>query len=67
MSTQPALPPWLPLNVVHAHTWVEEGIEGTEGGREGDLAAGRSLLQSIEKEFLHPATFKQGCSLPCFR
>ena len=58
MSTQPALLPWLPLNVVHAHTWVEEGIEGTEGGREGDLAAGRSLLQSIEKEFLHPATFK---------
>ena len=58
MSTQPALLPRLPLNVVHAHTWVEEGIEGTEGGREGDLAAGRSLLQSIEKEFLHPATFK---------
>ena len=36
----------------------EEGIEGTEGGREGDLAAGRSLLQSIEREFLHSGTFK---------
>ena len=57
MSTQPALLPWLPLNVVHAHTWVEEGSgEGIEGRM--DIAAGRSLLQSIEKEFLHPATFK---------
>ena len=47
MSTQPALLPWLPLNVVHAHTWVEEGIEGRM-----DIAAGRSLLRSSEKEFL---------------
>ena len=51
-----------------ACTRLGRGGDRGDGGREeGDLAAGRSLLQSIEKEFLHPATFKQGCSLPCFR